>query len=161
MKSWVIAVWSLLAAGLPQPGHTHAMPNSTVVIEDSPPGTVDLTLAIPISELEAAAPGRIADDRIENFVQQHVSVRGVDQRAWLGTLTRVVREGGDHPLIKLALRFTLAEGAAQTAGKLQYDAVIDRIASHYVLVYRRAGGELRPLVRLQAPDTTVDLADRP
>ena len=161
MRSRVIAATALLAAGIPQFGRAHAMPNSTLIIEASTPGRVELALAIPISELEAAAPGRIADDRIEGFVRQHVGVRGVDQRAWLGTLTGFTRDGGDHPMLKLSVRFTPTSGAAPTAGQLRYDAVIDQIASHYVLVYRREGGGLRPVIRLQAPDTTVALDGRP
>ena len=163
MRRRVIAAGALLAAGLSQPGHTHAMPNSTVIIEASAPGRIELAVAIPISELEAAAPGVISGDkaRIEGFVREHVSVRGSDQRDWRGTLTTVAREGGDHPLLKLSLRFTPIEGAAHTASQLRYDALIDRIASHYVLVYRREGGRLVADVRLQAPDTKAALDGRP
>ena len=163
MRLSVIAVGALLAAGLPPPGRAHTMPNSTVIIEASAPGRIELAVAIPISELEAAAPGVISGDkaRIQGFVREHVSVRGVDQRAWLGTLTRATRDDGDHALLKLSVRFTPSSGAASTPGQLHYDAIIDRIASHYVLVYSRDGSRLRPLVRLQAPDTSVDLDGRP
>ncbi len=160
MRAGLIAALTLAAASLAHPGHTHSMPNSTVIIDASRPGRIGLTVTIPISELEAAAPDQKATGRagLEAFVHEHVRVRGSDQRDWIGTLTKVARPGGDHPQLRLFLRFTPAKGAAQTAGQLRYDAVIDQIASHYVLVYRREDGRLRPLSRLQPPDKTVDLA---
>lgn len=155
----------LLALALAVPAAhaaAHAMPNSTVVVEQASAKSVRLALAIPLSEL-AAALGRPADTQADisaelfRYLKQHVSVVGADGQPWLAKFEDMASADGEHLVIVIVLSFTPPPGASSSPASLRYDAVTHRVASHYALVYHRVGEKLIPLGRLQSPATTLKL----
>lgn len=149
----------------------HPMPNSTVLVEVLP-GLARLSVSIPWSEM-AAALGKLDDGagaieaQLRGYLPAHASIRGADGRAWTAEVSGISsgHEGGDpsrgrsegHPFLVAVLTFTPAAGASTQARTLRYDAVTHRVASHYVLVYRKVGEGKTPLGRLQAPTTELEL----
>lgn len=152
-----------LALGVPAAlAQAHAMPNSTVVVEQAAAQSVRLALSIPLSEL-AVALGRpddpLSDDlpELSRYLTQHVGIVGADGQSWLAKVETITRADDDHPVIAIILSFTRPPGASVSPASLRYDAVNHRVASHYVLVYRRVGDRLIPLGRLQSPTTILNL----
>ena len=145
----VAAVLALAASG----AKGHPMPNSTVVVQAAP-GAVELVVSTPLSELSAAMGGSSAREAAVRYLIQHAGVMGDDGRAW-EVEVRDVRDS--HAALAATLTFTPAAGGSARASSLCYDAVTHRVASHYVLVYRRDGHALVPLGRLQSPTTTLRL----
>jgi hypothetical protein len=149
------ALAASLAAGL---ASGHAMPNSTVVIASTFRG-VEASVSIPLSELNAALGHAASPEgsraELESYIRAHVAVAAADGRPW-PTIRRMTAEGGEHPALILQLAF--ARPSAAGPASLLYDAVNHRIASHYVLIYRKGPfGGLRPLGRLQYPDAVLAL----
>ena len=141
--------------------HTHGMPNSTVVVTATA-GGFEADVTIPQSELEAALgrPITTADLRrhaLEAYLRAHVAVEGADGRRWPMGIMEQRLDVSDHPAVRLLLRFPAPAGAAVRGARLRYDVVNHRIASHYVLVYRRTADGFAPLGRLQAPDARLPL----
>jgi hypothetical protein len=145
----------LLAASTAQ-AVAHPMPHSTAVVRAGP-GAVELTVSIPITELKAATDEAPAAEA-GAYVARHAGVAGVDGRAWKAVV-RVVEpsERDGIAVMAVTLAFAPPPDAARQAAVLRYDAVTRRIASHYVLVYRRVGEDLVPLGRLQSPAATLSL----
>lgn len=147
---------------VPALASAHAMPNSSVVVEKVSPQSVKLGLSIPLSEL-AAAMGRPDDppadvlQELPRYLDQHVGVIGAEGQPWRAKLEDVASAKGEHLVILMRLNFTPPPGASAPPANLRYDAVTHRIGSHYALVYRRVGGKLIPLGRLQSPETTLRL----
>jgi hypothetical protein len=133
----------------------HAMPNSTLVVELLQ-GAVRLVARIPPSELGAVLErGRPAD----RYVGEHADIFGADGRTWTAEVGPVAASSArEHPGVVVELLFKPPVGAATKAATLRYDAVNHRVASHYVLVYRRIGEQLVPLGRLQSPATELKLS---
>ena len=157
--------WPVLALALMVPAPAalaHAMPHSTVAVEEPSPGSVKVGLSIPMSEL-GAAMGRGAnpdpETRIEvsRYLRDHVAIVGADGQVWRASLGDVAHVDGDHPAMTAEMSFSAPPGASAIPATLRYDAVNHRIASHYALVYRSKGAELAPLGRLQFPATTLKL----
>ena len=156
MRALLIAL--ALAAGLPAAqARAHAMPKSTVVVQ-ARLGAVELAVSIPLSELSAALGHEPEAAEAGRYIAQHAGVTGADGRAWAAAVRDVHPDDvADHPVLAATLVFTPPAGASAKAVRLRYDAVSHRIASHYVLVYRRDGGALAPLGRLQPPAVTLGL----
>ena len=155
----------LLALALTVPAwraEAHAMPNSTVVVEQLSPQSVRLTLSIPLSELAVALdrPGGAPADvlaELPRYLTQHVSVVGADGQPWLAKIETITEVDDDHPVIVTVLSFTPPTSASPPPVSLRYDTVTHRVASHYALVYRRVGDAQVPLGRLQSPAITLNL----
>lgn len=132
------------------------MPNSTVVAQLEA-GGVDLVAYLPISELKAATDDRPAADAGE-YVLRHIDVVGADGGLWRKQATGAEADTrGGVAVMVVSLAFRPQPDGNPRAARLRYDAVTHRIASHYVLVYRREGDTLVPLARLQTPTTEVQL----
>ncbi len=150
-----LAFTLVLAASAAQ-AVAHPMPHSTAVVQAGP-GAVELAVSIPITELKAATSGEPAGEA-GRYVEQHAAVTGADGRLWLAEIRDVQPTDFDgDAVMAVTLVFTPAAGASSQAASLRYDAVTHRIASHFVKVYRRTGGDLVPLVRLQSPATELAL----
>lgn len=147
-RRWVLALAVVAFAATSAWGHP--MPNSTVIVQLKP-GAVDLVAYMPITELKAATDDRPAD-QAGAYVLQHADVVGADGRPWgkqLGVVEADTRDG--VAVMSVTVAFAPPPGAASHAVGLRYDAIIHRVASHFVLVYRRQGEALSPLMRLQSP----------
>jgi hypothetical protein len=129
----------------------HAMPSSTVVLRSDPAG-MTVTAAIPVSELEAALGHPLRRAELEGYARSHIALEAADGRPFGVHRVSVVIAEGEHPQVRVAMRFVAPEGPPAGPATMRYIAVMDRIASHYALVYLRDTRGLRkPLVRLQAP----------
>lgn len=146
---------AVLAVALAGPAAAHPMPNSVLLVEIRP-GMVELYASIPASELEAAGGAQASE--LGRYLIRHATVTGADGHAWPSE-TREARSGerDGHRTLDATLLFKPRPGMSDRAVVLRYDAVTDRIASHYVLVYRRVEGTLTPLGRLQSPETELTL----
>jgi hypothetical protein len=144
------------------------MPFSRVgVIVD--PGVVRLIAGIPMSELGAAVgdlpEGReAAMAKFLAYFRAHAAILGDDGLRWDMHLDDVNFAHGhppdmDNTMTIFTLRFIPSPGASRRPRTLRYDAVIDRVASHHVRVYRFEAGKEVPLGRLQAPVTELRLPD--
>lgn len=160
---WRTATAALaLAASLAgSAAHTHGMPNSTVVVAATADG-FDAEVSIPQSELEAALGRSVSADDVrrhalERYLREHVAVEGADGKRWPMGIMEQRLDAGDHPAVRLRLRFPTPPDAPARGARLRYDLVNHRIASHYVLVYRRTKDGLEPLGRLQAPELRLPL----
>jgi hypothetical protein len=155
-----------IAAAATPPGEAgaHAMPNSSVWVEQLP-GSVQLTVSIPLSELAAVLGNGRKDTAafsasLLGYISDHASIVGSDGAPWTAELKDVASadgRNGEHPIIVVLLAFTPSPGASARPARLRYDAVNHRVASHYVLVYRRLGEDTVPLGRLQSPDRELPL----
>lgn len=172
MRRRSVLILALAAGVVPQAvACAHPMPNSTVLVEVMP-GLARLSVSIPWSEM-AAAIGKFPDDagaieaQLRSYLPAHASIRGADGQAWSAEVSGISsgHEGGyssrerseGHPFLVAVLTFTPAAGASIEAKTLRYDAVTHRVASHYVLVYRKVGEGKTPLGRLQTPTTELQL----
>lgn len=150
-------VLGLAAAVAPWAGvWAHPMPNTVLVMQIGS-GRVEFVAYVPISELKAATHGEPAG-AAGRYLLEHAEVIGADGRAWrkaLGPVEPDTRDG--LAVMTVTAIFLPPPGSAQKAAALRYDAVNHRIASHFVLVYRRVGEALVPLARLQMPTTDLPL----
>ena len=158
---WTVLALALVAGAAAARAEAHAMPNSSVVVQSSP-GAVGVKLSIPLSELSAALGHPLRQDaegraELARYLKDHAAVVGKDGRAWAPEIRALGGEDSDHPALVATLVFAPPRGGAGQPASLRYDAVSHHIASHYVLVYRRSGGELRPLGRVQSPATVLRL----
>lgn len=144
-----------LAVALAGPAAAHPMPNSVLLLEIRP-GMVELSASIPASELEAA--GGVQASEVGRYLVRHATVTGADGHSWPPEV-HGARSGerDGHRTLDATLLFKPRPGRSNRAAVLRYNAVTHRIASHYVLVYRRVEGALTPLGRLQSPETQLTL----
>lgn len=148
--------FALALAALGAGAQAHPMPHSTVVVRAGA-REVELVASIPVSELRAAM-GEASAREAGAYVVRHAGVTGADGRGWRPVVRKV--EPGEvdgHAVMSVRLGFTPPAGAATKPANLRYDAVTHRVASHYVLVYRRDGEALTPRGRLQSPTTELKL----
>lgn len=157
-------IGAALAIAVPSAAWAHPMPNSTVFVEVLP-GSVRLTVSIPLSEMAAAlsAPADGAEAfkaQMLGYLSAHASILGADGQPWTPELQDMASahgRQGEHPVMAALLVFTPPPGTSTRAKTLRYDAVNHRVASHYVLVYRLVGEKQVPLGRLQSPTTELQL----
>ncbi|WP_430422507.1 hypothetical protein [Phenylobacterium sp.] len=132
------------------------MPHSTVVAQVSP-GGVQLVADLPISELKAATDDRPAADA-GDYILRHADIVGADGRTWRKRASAAEAGARDGvAVMTVTVTFTAPPGGAVQARRLRYDAILHRIASHVVRVYRREGEALIPMSRLQSPTIELDL----
>ncbi len=137
---WLIAAILCLCAMTA--ANAHLTPTSSIALE-SGPTTIAVTITIPQGEL-GYRYGTPAISAAE--LQRHFSVRSADGAIWTTTpilFTNTVHEGAPDVIA----RFTIAPPPGQSARsfQLRYDAIIDRISSHRVIVVVQsdfAGGVL-------------------
>ncbi|HEX8509277.1 MAG TPA: HupE/UreJ family protein [Propionibacteriaceae bacterium] len=144
---------ALLVATAPV-ASAHVVPTSTVQL-DIGGGVIDAEIAIPFSDLEAAAGVDLADesqgdvdrqaDAIRAYLQQHFTPTSDDGTAWttaVGALT-VSRAGdrtttGLYQQLQTTVSLTPPAGADERSFNLGYDAVVDKVATHVVIVTVRS-----------------------
>ena len=155
MRRGLVVTAFLVAAQV----HAHPMPNSTVVVE-SVPTEIVATLSIPLSELAVAlgvpvsleGTARVA---LETYVRAHIAITVPDGQPWPMNQLWISVVNIEHLTLSISLLFAEPPGARKPT--LRYDAVNHQVASHYALVYRRVGGKLVPLGRLQSPATMLPI----
>ena len=140
--SWVVWLGAYFAA---PPVSAHLMPNSVINL-DFASQTVSAEILMPVNELSYATGRRfhirtgtdLGADRafLESYVLGHLSVQTPDHRPWKINLTdlRVVSDAWGRDL-RAEVSLTPPAGASPRLFDLRYDAIIDRVTNHFVLVF--------------------------
>ena len=150
----VILACAALLACTPLTASAHVVPTSTVQL-DVRDGVIDAAVSIPLSDLEAAARIDLggesqADvdreaDAIRDYLLEHIDPSSDDGTAWttrVGDLT--VGQAGDqattglYQQLQTTLSLTPPTGAGERSFNLGYDAVLDKVATHVVIVTVRS-----------------------
>lgn len=163
--------WALLLAAAP--ASAHLTPNSVLYL-DFGSQSVSAELLVPVNELEYRL-GRKLDLRrgmavrrpdLRDWLLGHIAVRTSDGRPWTirPTTVDVVSDNWGTDL-RMGLEMTPPPSASSRRFRLHYDAIIDRVPNHFVLVFARSDYERGILSSdpeliggLQQPETmlTVD-----
>jgi HupE / UreJ protein len=135
---WLISGLLLAAT----PAFAHLTPNSAIEL-DFRQGDVLAKITIPQSEIAYALGKRLLTVA---EVQTHLRVAAPDGRAWTTTISspRIDHSQGQPDLVTTATLIP-PPGAPLRRLTLHYDAIIDQLSSHIVLVFARsdfAGGVL-------------------
>ena len=158
------------------PAAAHLMPNSAIFL-DFGNRTVLAELVVPASELEYAAapelglaPGariRGNEPALRAYLARHMAVQTKAGQPWSMRISDI-RLSRDALATDVRARVELAPpaGASPRTFLLRYDAIIDRVPNHFVLLLARAdyrggilAGEPRMIGGLQGPGATM-LVDR-
>ena len=134
-----------LAALVAAPASAHLMANSVVSLDFASARTT-AEILIPLNELELGSGIRVDPARpmtqmpaLNAYLQRHIRAAAPDGRAFSVTIDdiAVVR---DPAQADLRVKVTLAPpaGASPRTFDLRYDAVIDRVPNHFVLVFARS-----------------------
>lgn len=142
------------------PARAHLTPNSEIALDFADHYAL-AQITIPLGELGYATgrpvpvalpPGAApAPDDFVRYVLERTAVRAPDGRPWRLSLLDASVMGGTAPDFVAQLRLEPPAGAPLRRFDLAYSAVIDRVASHIVLVYVKtdfAGGTLSERPRL-------------
>ena len=128
----VCAAW--IAA--PLPARAHLTPNSEIGLSIGR-DAVTADIVIPLGEIGYAEPGLAAasPERLGRWLLGHVGAQAPDGRRWTVRLAGV-RTGG-APVADLEARLVLGPppGATTRRFTLHYDALLDRLPSHFALVW--------------------------
>ena len=158
----------LLVAGvLATPAAAHLMPNSVVSL-DFASSTVSAEILIPLNELQLATgikvdPARPQEALLRDYLARHVHAYAPDARPFAMTIDRIqVIADPAQADLKADLTLTPPSGASPRAFDLRYDAVIDRLPNHFVLIFARSdfktgtlSSEPEMIGGLQAPTATM------
>jgi hypothetical protein len=157
-----------MIGALPSPAAAHLMPNSAVNL-DFGSRTVSAEVLIPLNELSYATgrhfklkAGPVAGaDRtfLAAYVLDHFSIQTPGKGSWrvyLATLEVVSDAWGTD--LRALVRLTPPGGTSPRRFDLRYDAVIDKVANHFVLVFAHSdfrtgtfSSEPRMIGGLQSP----------
>lgn len=183
MMAWLprilLPLWGLLGLlTMATPAAAHLMPNSAIFL-DFGSRIVTAEVVMPASELEYAAGGELGLDpggrlrgdepALRAYLMRHMAVRTDAGAPWSIRIAdiRLVRD----PLaldIRARMELTPPAGASLRSFVLHYDAIIDRVPNHFVLLLARAdyrggilSGEPRMIGGLQGPGAkmVVDRGD--
>ena len=157
------------------PASAHLTPNSEIALDFADRYAL-AKITIPLGELGYAVgrpvpvslpPGRTPPPpEFVRYVVERTAVRALDGRPWRLQLLDAAVVGGTSPDFVAQYRLEPPAGAPLRRFDLAYSAVIDRVASHIVLVYVKtdfAGGTLSERPRLVGglhPGTPLLRVDR-
>ncbi|WP_156679663.1 HupE/UreJ family protein [Sphingomonas profundi] len=165
------AAWLLLwlAAAGAAPASAHLMANSVVSLDFGSRAT-GAEILIPLNELQLATGIRVDPARpgalppaLRSYILGHVRATAPDGRPFaIAIRDLAVSDDPAQADLTVALTLVPPAGASPRIFDLRYDAVIDRLPNHFVLVFARsdfAGGTLAndPVMigGLQAPTVTM------
>lgn len=158
-----------LAAGLwPPPASAHLMPNSVINL-DFASRDITAEILVPLNELSYATGRRLhgrggeglSSDRefVRAYILDHLSISAPDGRPWRVSLydLRVVSDAWGTD-VRVQARLTPPPGASVRRFDLRYDAIIDKVTNHFVLIFAHSdfltgafASEPRMIGGLQAP----------
>ena len=127
------------------PAAAHLMPNSAINLDFSSQ-VVTAEILIPLNELSYATGRRftktpgpsVGADRsfYSDYLLNHIAVQSPDHRPWsVQPLELWVVSDSWGTDLRAMVRLTPPPGASPRRFDLRYDAVIDRVANHFVLVF--------------------------
>jgi hypothetical protein len=126
----------------------HLMPNSAIYL-DFGSQSIAAEIVMPVSELEYAAGSELGlapgarltgkEAALRGFLLRHFAVRADDGRLWSVRLTDLAMGsdawGSD---LRVRVQLTPPPGGSVRRFRLHYDAIIDRVPNHFVLLFARA-----------------------
>jgi len=174
-RSWILTLLlSLISLWIAAPASAHLMPNSVINLDFSSQA-VTAEILMPINELSYATGRRfsvrpgpdLGVDRpfLEAYVLDHLALQTPDHRAWTVKLTdlRVVADAWGTDL-RAEVQLTPPPGASPRRFELRYDAIINRVTNHFVLVFAHSdfrtgtfSSEPEMIGGLQAPVFTASV----
>jgi hypothetical protein len=146
----VLACSVALLVLTPSSASAHIVPTSTVQL-DVGDGVIEATVSIPVTDVEAAVGVDLGEgsqsqvdaeaDSIRAYLQQHIAPTSDDGTAWttaVGALT-VTQAGsqqttGLYQQLETTVSMTPAAGEDERSFNLGYDAIVDHVATHVVIV---------------------------
>ncbi|TVV71744.1 HupE/UreJ family protein [Sphingomonas solaris] len=158
-----------LAALVAAPASAHLMANSVVNLDFATAATT-AEILIPLNDLQLASDIRVDPANPAStmpaaraYLSRHIRAIAPDGRPFTVVLDRLfVLADPSQADLNVAARFVPPAGASPRVFTLRYDAVIDRVPNHFVLVFARsdfAGGVLsgdpQMIGGLQAPTVAV------
>lgn len=153
----------LVAALVATPASAHLSPNSEVGLAFGR-STIDADIVIPLGELRYAETAIDPADkaRLGAWLLGHVEALAPDGRRWTAQIVSLGVGGDVVPDLEARIRLTPPPGAPLRRLSLRYDAVLDKVPSHFALVWLKDdydGGRLgvRPalLAGLRQGNATV------
>ncbi|QNG38757.1 HupE/UreJ family protein [Geodermatophilaceae bacterium NBWT11] len=165
----LLALWGLGGAGS---ASAHPL-STTAVLLDVGDTTVTGQLQLPVDRLAialedpdltpaaAVAPAELAT--LRDYVADHTAARGADGTAWSVDVTggRIAAvDGVDHLVLDLTLTPPVGETAPTGLFTFSYDAIVEHLLSHQILVSARPAGATDystvGLINWQDHDLAVD-----
>lgn len=133
------AGWLLLAIAAllsPVAAHAHLTPNSEIGLSIGR-RAIQADIVVPIGELRYAEPRLDAGSAplLGRWLLGHVGARTPDGRRWSARLATARIGGAPVPDLEARIVLTPPPGAPVRHFQLRYDAVLDRLPSHFALVY--------------------------
>ena len=130
----------LLLLALATPAAAHLTPNSVVSL-DFRRASVDADLLIPLDQLGFAI-GKpvqaIGTPALRRYLLDHIGVMAADGRAWTVAVVSIGHAADAYGSdLSATLRLRPPPGASARRFTLRYDAVIDRVPNHFVMVLAR------------------------
>ncbi len=125
------------------PAQAHLMANSVVSL-DFASGATAAEILIPLNELQLASGIRVDPARppravLREYLRRHIRVSAPGGRPFAVTIERLaISDDPTQADLQANLRFTPPPGASPRLFDLRYDAVIDRVPNHFVLVFARS-----------------------
>jgi len=169
---WLAALSLILLSAAAQ---AHLAPNSEIGLAIGR-SHIEAKITIPLGELQFADPvladrrpgaeGAAARRRIGAYLLAHLGADSPDGRAWGVTLADAHIGRAAPPDLEAVMILTPPAGASARRFTLRYDAVMDRVPSHFALVYLRHdfdGGYLSDRRRLlgglrqHSPTLAIDM----
>jgi len=143
LTRWLTALFLCL---LPVGAWAHLTPNSEVGLAVGR-SHIEATIVIPLGELAFAEPaladlGRRPLDadarrRIERYLHGHIGATGPDGRMWTTRVADSVVTHAAPPDLEATVILTPPAGASARQMRLRFDAVMDKVPTHFALVYLR------------------------
>jgi len=149
----VVCSTALLTFAAPT-ASAHVVPTSTVQL-DVRDGDIDAAVAVPVTDIESAVQVDLGDgsqadvdretDAISDYLLEHFRPTADDGAAWtttVGALT--VTQAGDqqttglYQQLETTITLTPPAGADERSFNLGYDAIVDKVATHVVIVTVRS-----------------------
>jgi hypothetical protein len=147
----ILLLTGLSVAGVAAPAEAHILPTTAVALTVHE-SEIDATVSIPVSDLELATGLDVDTDEaaVVEYIEQHFTVASGDDR-WSTTVEKMSigssQQYGTATFDEVTVPVTLtpADGSVPREFELDYDVVLDRVATHTVIVSLQsdwAGGDV-------------------
>jgi hypothetical protein len=124
---------TLAAATLPQAGTAHSLDSSTIAVRLDD-GAAEATVSVATETLDRAVATGLTDSEVVAYLDDHLTVTGVDGTTWAETYGAVKRETVEAiDSLSVVVRFDPGH-AGTDRFTIAYDAIIEAIPAHEAVV---------------------------